>query len=459
MKLTLKHLPALCGLALMLGIVAAPAYAAPRDGSKKTLRDRSEKNSNRKAGRSSRDRDADVASEFPCDTTVSMIRAKEGNEWPNIRIPALLSLGKGRICAFFEGRHSAADQSHNDIGVCLSRDGGKTWSDAIVVASAGENAYNNPCPVYDAKTKTIHVLFQSYAQSLGMSERGGKKAPGWDDPTCVRNWVCTSKDGGKTWSKPRDVTSTTKHPDGVDIMASGPNAGVQLTRGRHKGRLVIPMNEGPFGAWTLAAVYSDDHGKTWKIGDKSGGNGQVNETSIAETERGGVVVVSRKWAGPNCKRIAWSKDGGESWSPVDNATELSDGGTQNSLLKYSFRDNAELGGKSRLIYSGMPGSRGKGKAVIALSYDDGKTWPIVKQVNKEDEYFAYSSLVYIKPGVVGLLYEADHASTLKFTTFTIDWLTDGKDTGIGKKSSSSSVPKPAPAEGDSGAEPASGEEA
>lgn len=446
MKFQLKHLLSLCLLALLFGAVTVPAHAAPRDGAKKPARERTEKNAGKKTSRSTRD--DPPAGEFPCDTTVSLIRAKEGNEWPNIRIPALLSLGKGHIAAFFEGRHSAADQSHNDIGVCLSRDGGKTWSDAIVVATAGENAYNNPCPVYDAKTKTIHVFFQSYAQSLGMSERGGKKAPGWDDPTCVRNWVCTSKDGGKTWSKPRDVTSTTKHPDGVDIMASGPNAGVQLTRGRHKGRLVIPMNEGPFGAWTLAAVYSDDHGKTWKIGEKSGGpKGQVNETSIAETERGGVVIVSRKWAGPNCKRIAWSKDGGESWSPVANATELSDGGTQNSLLKYSFRDNAELGGKSRLIYSGMPGSRGKGKAVIALSYDDGKTWPIVKQVNKEDEYFAYSSLVFVKPGVVGLLYEADHASTLKFTTFTLEWLTDGKDAGIGRKSSGSApAQKPTPGE-------------
>lgn len=418
-------------LVLLLLIAAVPAHAAPRD------RDARRKPAVREKGdreiRKSNKRDAETQ-EFPCDTTVSQIRAGEGNNWPNIRIPALLSLGKGKLAAFFEGRHSAADQSHNDIAVCLSRDGGKTWGDAITIATAGDNAFNNPCPVYDAKTKTIHVVFQSYAQSLGMSERGGKKATGWEDPTCVRNWVCTSRDGGKTWSNPRDITSTTKHADGVDIMASGPNAGVQLTRGRHKGRLVVPMNEGPFGAWTLAAVYSDDHGKTWKIGDKSGGpKGQVNETSVAETERGGIVIVSRKWEGPNCKRIAWSKDGGESWLPVGNAEELADGGTQNSLLKYSFRDNAELGGKSRLIYSGMPGSRGKGKAVIALSYDDGKTWPIVKQVNREGEYFAYSSLVFVKPGVVGLLYEADHASTLKFTTLTIDWLTDGKDSGIGKK--------------------------
>ncbi len=428
---------------LLLLAAAVPAYAAPRERDvrkKPAAREKADRNAGRKTARET----AEAA--YPCDTTVSQIKAREGNDWPNIRIPALLNLGKGRLAAFFEGRHSAADQSHNDIAVCLSRDGGKTWGDAITVAAAGENAFNNPCPVFDAKTKTIHVVFQSYAQSLGMSERGGKKAPGWDDPTCVRNWVCTSKDGGKTWSKPRDITSTTKHADGVDIMASGPNAGVQLTRGRHKGRLVVPMNEGPFGAWTLAAVYSDDHGKTWKIGDKSDGpKGQVNETSVAETERGGIVVVSRKWAGPNCKRIAWSKDGGESWSPVGNATELADGGTQNSLLKYSFRDNAELGGKSRLIYSGVPGNRGKGKAVIALSYDDGKTWPIVKQVNREDEYFAYSSLVFVKPGVVGLLYEADHASTLKFTTFTIDWLTDGKDDGIGRKQS---LPAPTDSERD-----------
>ena len=51
-------------------------------------------------------------------------------------------------------------------------------------------------------------------------------------------------------------------------MASGPNAGTQLKSGPHKGRLVIPMNEGPFGKWVISCIYSDDGGKTWKLGQR-----------------------------------------------------------------------------------------------------------------------------------------------------------------------------------------------
>lgn len=33
--------------------------------------------------------------------------------------------------------------------------------------------------------------------------------------------------------------------------------------------------------------------------------GLVNETSIAETDNGGVVMVARHWGGGNCRRIVW----------------------------------------------------------------------------------------------------------------------------------------------------------
>lgn len=38
----------------------------------------------------------------------------------------------------------------------------------------------------------------------------------------------------------------------------------------------------------------------------------------------------------------------------------------------------------------------------------------------------------VEPGVVGVLYEENqpHIKKLKFVPITIDWLTDGKDTGL-----------------------------
>lgn len=239
-----------------------------------------------------------------------------------------------------------------------------------------------------------------------------------------------SRNGGSSWSKPVDITRTTKRPTGVDIMASGPNAGAQLRSGPHKGRLVIPMNEGPFGKWVISCIYSDDGGKSWKQGQPTANmKGLVNETSIAETDNGGVVMVARHWGGGNCRRIVWSQDGGETWGEVEDAPELFCDSTQNSLLTYSLTDQPAFGGRSRILFSGPSAGR-RIKGQVAMSYDNGKTWPVKKLLGEGG--FAYSSLAMVEPGVVGVLYEENqpHIKKLKFVPITIDWLTDGKDTGL-----------------------------
>ena len=44
---------------------------------------------------------------FPTDRAVTVFSAGEGNPYASIRIPALLSIGKGQLLAFAEGRYKA----------------------------------------------------------------------------------------------------------------------------------------------------------------------------------------------------------------------------------------------------------------------------------------------------------------------------------------------------------------
>ena len=225
---------------------------------------------------------------FPTDRAVTVFSAGEGNPYASIRIPALLSIGKGQLLAFAEGRYKNTDQGENDIIMSVSKNGGKTWSRPRAIAKAHGATFNNPCPVYDAKTRTVTVVFQRYP--AGVKERQPNIPDGWDDEKCIRNFMIQSRNGGSSWTKPQEITKTTKRPSGVDIMASGPNAGTQLKSGAHKGRLVIPMNEGPFGKWVISCIYSDDGGKSWKLGQPTANmKGMVNETSIAETDNGGKI--------------------------------------------------------------------------------------------------------------------------------------------------------------------------
>ncbi len=362
-----------------------------------------------------------AADKAPVDESIVLFAPKDGNDYAGIRIPSMIC-ANGTLIAAAEGRKKNTDQGMNDIIVRTSKDG-KKWSKTVVAAASGEDTYNNPCLIYDKDTKTIVLFFQNYPK--GVSERGNVPK-GCTDPKTIHNYVCFSKNG-KSWSKPKDVTANTKHDD-VDITCSGPNPGCQLTRGEHKGRLIVPLNEGPFNNWTLAAAYSDDHGKTWHIGEKSAAGGGVNEVSVAETEAGGLLIVSRHWGGGNNRKYAYSEDGGETWGPINTHAELPCPGCQNGLTRYSFADEPKFGSKGRIIFTG-PSAGGRNNGIAKMSYDDGKTWPVEKALGPGS--YAYSSVCRFKPGVMALLYES--GNQIRFTTFTLSWLTDGKDDGKGAK--------------------------
>ncbi len=358
----------------------------------------------------------------PHERTVAVFEAGKDNEYKSIRIPDIIRAG-GLLVAIAEGRYDNTDQGRNDLIVSTSRNDGKSWNTPVVAAASEGATFNNPCLIYDEVARQLVLFFQRYPASV--HERDQNIPTGWEDERCIRNFVSFSRDG-KKWTQPRDITSSTKN-EGVTITCSGPNPGVQIKHGKYKGRLVVPLNEGPFGNWTLAAAWSDDHGKTWHIGKKSQAGRGINEVSIAETDDGGLVVISRAWGGDQ-RKIAYSKDGGATWGPIHDHPELPSPNCQNGLTRYSFASDAALGGKSRLIFS-SPSPGGRANGLVKMSYDNGKTWPVEKLLIPGP--FAYSTLVPVKPGVMGILYEvnSNRITTINFTTFTLDWLTNGADKG------------------------------
>src|SRR5512137_1237991 len=195
------------------------------------------------------------------------IAGKDG--FKSIRIPSVVVTKKGTVLAIAEGRARHADQANNKLILKRSADGGKSWGPLQVIADDGRNCLNNPCAVVEQETGRVIVMYQSYP--AGLSERDGKIRPGLDGPAIVRNYVVHSDNDGVSWSKPEDVTRTTKTPERVTIVASGPGIGIQLRRGPHAGRLIMPFNEGPFSHWNVLSVYSDDRGATWQLGQPAPG--------------------------------------------------------------------------------------------------------------------------------------------------------------------------------------------
>ncbi len=347
----------------------------------------------------------------------------------SIRIPAVVVTNSGTVLALAEGRAANADQAENKLILKRSTDGGTTWSKAAVIAEDGAKSLNNPCVVVARASGRVLLVYQSYPAGIG--ERSGKIEPGYDGETVVRNWLIHSDDDGLAWSQPREITRQTKREKVVTTMASGPGIGIQLRHGKHAGRLLFPFNEGPFGVWNIYAVYSDDQGKTWTMGDIAPGGlidagggkrtSTVNEAQFVELQNGSIRFNVRRWAGQPVRKTCLSSDGGATWTQVEDVPELADPGCMASIFRYT---DAADGLKSRILFSG-PQSTARQNGAVFVSYDEGKTWP-VKRVLCQGA-FAYSCLTALPDGTIGCLYEAEGTNKIAFARFTLEWLAAGAD--------------------------------
>ena len=327
------------------------------------------------------------------------------------RIPALVVTKQGTLLAMCEGRKTGrGDHGNLDLVQKRSTDGGKTWGKLELIYEEGGNeniTIGNPCPVIDQETGTIWLPFTR------------------DND---RVFITSSTDDGKTWAKPRDITAETKSPD-WNWYATGPGNGIQLERGKFKGRLVIPCDHRVNGnktdkdSWQQAGrshvIYSDDRGHTWKLGGST--DFAMNECAVVEQPDGSLMLNSRSYRGKSLRGVSISKDGGQTWEPTTDDPTLVESVCQASLIRYSWPES----GKSRLIFSNPAVPKGRHHVTVRISYDEGKTWPVSKLICEGSSI--YSSLATLPDGDVGLLYERDDYKKIVFTRLSLAWLTDGKD--------------------------------
>ena len=170
------------------------------------------------------------------------IASRDG--YKSICIPSVVVMKPGVILAFAEGRAADADQAGYNIILKRSRDDGRTWLPLQLIADDGANSLNNPTAVLEHGSGRVFLMYQRIPAH--MKERDTSVKPGYEGLNVYRNFLTWSDDEGATWAKPFDVTRTTEQPTRATTIASGPGIGIQLTRGPHQGRLIIPFNEGPY---------------------------------------------------------------------------------------------------------------------------------------------------------------------------------------------------------------------
>ncbi len=345
-----------------------------------------------------------------CVSSVPYVSGEGG--YAQYRIPAVVRTPRGTLLAFAEGRHTTTGDS-GDIDVVLRRstDGGCTWDPLRVVAAGDGDTRGNPAPVVDPRSGQV-VLVTSYNDGSVNEDQIMRGQV--TEAQSRRVYVQRSSDDGRRFTRPREITARVK-PAGWRWYATGPGHALALTRGPHRGRLVVAADHSAAPRAGSAdtgreakyygghAIYSDDSGLSWHLGfvdDSYTGHDNANETTAAQLPDGRIYFNARDQDGISSgnRLEAWSSDGGEH---LDAAYTV-----QPTLARVPVVEGSvlQLGGEEApLVFSAPSVPTARKAMALWTSTDQGVTFG--RLLTLSDRKAAYSDLVQVDRSTVGVLYE------------------------------------------------------
>ena len=262
-----------------------------------------------------------------------------------------------------------------DVGIWLSKGSQGSWSAPHQVAKIRNDAHWNPV-LFDDGKGTVYLYFKV-----------GKEIPTWE------TWVTLSKDGGITWSIPVELVKG-------DTGGRGPvrNKPLLLSDGSW---LAGASHEE--GLWNVFVDRSEDNGKTWQATpyltlDRSRFNGKgVIQPTLWESAPGVVHLLVRSTDGKIYRSD--SKDYGKTWCDL-YATAMPNNNSGIDVVKLAD-------GTLVLAYNPVSGNwASRAMLNIAISYDNGLTWPknfVLENDPIERTEFSYPAIITFD-GRVALTY-------------------------------------------------------
>ena len=266
------------------------------------------------------------------------------------------------LAAWFAGSY----EKHDDVGIWTSRGKAGDWSAPRLLVKVRNDPHWNPV-LFDAPDGKVYLYFKV-----------GKEIDYWE------TWVQYTEDGGDTWSEAKELVPG-------DKGGRGPVRNHMLVLS--DGSWLAPASDEKNEVWTVFVDRSEDEGATWEATDKLEmdrsvitGEGVI-QPALWESKPGHVHMLMRSSSGNICRSD--SEDYGKTWSEV---TEIELPNNNSGI------DVAHIEGeKIALIYNPVAENWGDRFPIsIAVSEDNGKTWPLKFDIEKgegEDE-LSYPAIFY-----------------------------------------------------------------
>lgn len=359
----------------------------------------------------------------------------------------------------------------NAAGLCLA-EAPKAKETLLVVEPSKEHPRNSEGDILMLKDGRLAFVYTQFSGGSG-------------DGSSADIVLCTSRDGGRSWTEPRELisrgeaqnimsVSLLRLPDGEilvfylrktakqdcipyvqrskdelatlsePVRIASDDGYFVINNGRvlrtKKGRLVVPsvvhpVNEGKNKGWSQYGAprvfLSDDNGRTWR----------VDETFKAETTKPAVVLQEpgveelkdgrlMMWfrTDKSVQYQSFSGDGGEHWTLPEPGPLVSAAFSPASIRRIPWTGDllCVWNDHSMLPASTQP-SKKRTPLCVAISKDDGRTWSKSRVIEPDpDGWYCYTSITFQDDRVILSYCAGDKKvgglNRLKVTALSRGWL-------------------------------------
>lgn len=307
-------------------------------------------------------------------SSAEFIYPLEGRQTPQCHASTIESTPTGLVAAWFGGTH----EKNPDVGIWVSRKIDGVWTRPVEVINGVESEQvRYPC--------WNPVLFQMTNGPLVLFYKVGPTPQSW--------WGMrmTSRDGGKSWSKPVKLG---KDKAIGHLIGPVKNPPIELD----DGSLLCPSST-EHNNWRVHFERSKDGGKSWEVIGPIHDGEKFNaiQPSILRYKDGSMQVLCRTQESVLAE--SWSRDGGKTWSkPTATTLPNPNAGTDATTLQ---------DGRQILIYNHTvrraPFPANRNMLNVAVS-NDGKSWKTVLTLERDKSEYSYPTVIQDDSGIIHVVY-------------------------------------------------------